>query len=400
MRTCRNAVFAVLTFACLMLSIGSVAMARFTGYDLPTQSALEGRKYQTLPTLSVDSAASGTYQGELEQYLSDRVPKRERVALTNALLQYRTIQVANIVFRYKTIPTFYDSEYYIDDESGRVWEQPYTRDGEEELTLSAVSACNDLASSQRDVRWRIALVDRSATCGASPLQALVTDSVDYAFFRNLIEGNANESIEFIDLSDLSEPDVIADNYFKTDHHWQIEGALVAYRRIVNSFEGMPIDFGETFIVCDEPYYGSFDRRGLTQVIYDSVNDVSYNHGTYSVRIDGEEKDMSALCEGFGDTPYRKSSRFANVYADYFHTDYGLIEIENDAVGSGALLIVGDSYTNSMDRFFAENYRTVYVLDPRHYKGTVRDFVSTHDIDDCVFILSANNFANQRFIDSL
>ena len=41
----------------------------------------------------------------------------------------------------------------------------------------------------------------------------------------------------------------------------------------------------------------------------------------------------------------------------------------------------------MQRFFAEHYRKVYVIDPRQYEGSIEEFVATHQIDDAVVLLS-------------
>lgn len=77
----------------------------------------------------------------------------------------------------------------------------------------------------------------------------------------------------------------------------------------------------------------------------------------------------------------------------------LIEIESTC-DSGSVLVVGDSYTNCIDYLFASVYRHVYIIDPRHYRGTLDSFLKDHDVDDAVFIMSSNNLTSQSFSDFL
>lgn len=86
------------------------------------------------------------------------------------------------------------------------------------------------------------------------------------------------------------------------------------------------------------------------------------------------------------------NRYANRYAEYYHGDKGLIEFGNpDASTDAELLIVTDSYSNSMERLLAAHYRTTYALDPRHTSTTVAQFLEEHDkVSDVVFIMREAN----------
>ncbi|MBR0404365.1 MAG: hypothetical protein IJI68_04050 [Eggerthellaceae bacterium] len=82
------------------------------------------------------------------------------------------------------------------------------------------------------------------------------------------------------------------------------------------------------------------------------------------------------------------------YASYFHGDEGLLEIQADS-GKGSLLIVGDSYTNCIDYLFANQYRHVYVIDPRYYTETIDSFMQDHEVDDAVMIMGSNTVVSDK-----
>ena len=397
----KDVVFSALVAACLLVSVGHIVIAAASSYDVPSRSYLEGREYQTMPEVSTQSIMSGDFQSQSEQFLSDSVPKRDRVALTHAKLEFFVITLANCVFQYEALPTYFDSDHVVDLSEKCVYETPYQEDGQEELARNAARMTGVLAEENPSINWSLALVDRSSTMVNSPLQKLMSKRTNYEYYREIIQSEtAASKVCFIDLSDLTEGESTRENYFYTDHHWQIQGALEAYNRIMLSFEKEPIEFGSVFTAYKGPFFGSLDRRGLTEEFHDEVYDISYDHGDYVVRVNGVQKDMSFLCKGYLGTTYKKPTRFANVYADYFHTDYALIEIDNENVSEGALLIVGDSFTNNMERFFAESYKKVYVIDTRFYDGSLQAFLNDHVIDDCVIMMSANDFTDRRFSEAL
>lgn len=91
-----------------------------------------------------------------------------------------------------------------------------------------------------------------------------------------------------------------------------------------------------------------------------------------------------------------ANAFTSRYAECFHTDYGLITLENEESDSRQdLLIVADSYSNCMERFLAVHYRTTYVLDPRHDDETIDAFLAQHqDVSDVLFIMRSPNMLAQ------
>lgn len=58
-------------------------------------------------------------------------------------------------------------------------------------------------------------------------------------------------------------------------------------------------------------------------------------------------------------------------------------------------IVGDSYTNCMERFLAANFATTYVLDPRNDERAIDEFLAEHpDVDNVLFLMRSTNFFSE------
>ena len=359
--------------------------------ESPTQSYLEGRLYQKPPVLTADSLSSKTFQDETNQYFADKVPFRNNVLLANASLQRFQIGFANTLFRYPAYPTFFDSFYIYAPAYGVVVESPsVTKNESKEVLGKSVEAFGGFIDDNPQVNWVFALVDRSRISLASPAHSLVVSPADYPYYSENFLRKLPQTCSIVELS-YDDPQSYFKDFFKSDHHWQISGALKAYDAICKELGRTPVRHDNLTIGFPGPFYGSESRNGLFTGVFDFVEDVEFTPGNYNVIVDGEEKSLEFLCYAYGktDTPYTLKNEYESAYGHYFHGDYGLIEIHNADAPAGSLLIIGDSFTDNVDRFFAENYKDVYIIDPRHYKGGFKAFFEGHDVDDAFFLMASN-----------
>lgn len=116
----------------------------------------------------------------------------------------------------------------------------------------------------------------------------------------------------------------------------------------------------------------------------------YSPNTLKVCIDGEKIDASSLDKGINDSTdfHRNQSMLLSGCHEWFHWNHGLIEIENNnAETSKTLLIIGDSFADNIGCLFAENYRYVYAVDPRHLDEDIKHLISNVQSDDALVMLS-------------
>ncbi|MEC4273302.1 hypothetical protein VJ923_09045 [Adlercreutzia sp. R25] len=154
---------------------------------------------------------------------------------------------------------------------------------------------------------------------------------------------------------------------------------------------------------DPVFYGSLARRALENGCSDRIYDADIETPDFKVTIDGAEASIESLVHrGMYNDGRWGGNAYANRYAEYFHTDFGLIQIDNpNPVEDKDVLIVGDSYTNCMERFLACEFATTYVLDPRHDSRSIDEFLEEHKgISDVVFIMRSTNFLSDRTREAL
>lgn len=391
----RNVVLVVAVAACLAFVLGYRVYAYEEGIELPTSSDLEARTYQTFPELSWETVSEGTFQDDFEQYIADGIPERDDLLLANASLQRRVIELANLPFGYDVYDTYYGSDYVIVESIGGVYAKPKTTlDITVEDLNGWAASYSELIEANPDIDWVFYLCDRSSTSEANPAVALSGNAADYEYATENFIDLLPESCTIVDGA-YTDFDEFAEDRFRTDHHWNIYGAMEAYDEVIEALGKDPIEFGEVFEAYSGPFWGSSARSGLVlEGDPDSVYDVEYDRSELVVTVAGEEKGTTFLDKGWAKnfTEYESDSLYDDAYDGYFHYNYGLFEIENTELDNGeTLLIIGDSYTNCVERFFAESYQYVYVLDPRYYDGeALQEFIDGNGIDDVLFMTTAKN----------
>ena len=383
----------------LLSSIGDVlADIAIPSYEREKSSYLEGRSYEPLPDIENGAFFDGSFQAGFESYLSDAIPNRDFTMLANAKVQRTAIVASSLLFGFDSYPTFYGSDFGYSTTWNSIFPIPQKSTDEQKASLAkSASVVSSFIDRHPDIRWTQFVVDRSNVSLASPGYELVSNPFDYQivldnYLSKMPEACTTISQMHIDTAEYYE------KFFSTDHHWTIVGAYEAYSSISDSLGISSIE-ATVFEGYEGPFYGSEDRQALSLEASDSLQDVKYARSPLRVVVDGVERDESFLCKALNSDgePYNKTRLLENVYASYFHYDFAVIEITNEqAPSEETLLIIGDSFTNSFERLFAEHYHTVYVIDPR-YSESLDSFLVDHQIDEGIFIWSHNTFLNKNVL---
>ena len=224
-----------------------------------------------------------------------------------------------------------------------------------------------------------------------PANELVSETLTYEDYLKAFD----DSSTFKSVIDLSYEDARAfyDDYYRTDHHWQVMGGIRAYGKIMRAMGKEPVEIADPEVVFDGAFYGSNARSGLFTKASDDVYDADFNHAGIKVKVNDKDQPIYSVDETYRNKGFEKTSRFANVYAEYFHPDYAKIEFQNERAPKGTLVILGDSFTNCIERFFSGTYKKVYVLDPRkeprQSEADVVDFINRVKPEDVLVLMSSD-----------
>lgn len=210
------------------------------------------------------------------------------------------------------------------------------------------------------------------------------DVIDYCY--------ANSGADNIDIySDLSSH---ADEYifYRTDHHWTSLGAYYGYESIMKSMGYTPTPLSSfTPMTVSDKFYGTvYSKSGISWLKPDTIEiyaeqAVSTEVMNYSTNepVEGTMYDYTFLDK-------------KDKYSIFMGGNTPLVTIKTEKTDAPSILILRDSYTDSLIPYLQDNFFEIYVMDLRYYKtqlvdSTVRDYVKEHEIDEVLVCYSVSNF---------
>ena len=398
-----------LCFLVVVFSVGVVDMARIANVPLPAWLQmedrvlnLEGRNVTEAPSLSVQTWMSGEFQTQAENLLSDTSPAHDSTLLANAALQRAAIASSAHLFGYTTYPTFYGSKMLYISEQDRIGKLPYkATDGFAEQLQNAAGVLNDFDRSHPELDVAVLCINDPYLSAYAPTADLVPNPADFAFVRENLLDPLDPSIA-VAAHEIPDAKTVSERWYRSDHHWKTEDAYDAYCESIVAMDPQAEPIVATRVVTleDVDFNGSYARRGLMQLSEpDHVTDIVYDASELHVKTPDAEGGMELLVHAdqyaSGDYPH---GSFVNHYGSYFHYDKPYIEIENPSAPSeDSLLIVGNSYTVPIERFFAENYQHVYHVEYRYYEGDIDAALAAYQPDRVLFVMAEHNYTQEDFL---
>lgn len=159
------------------------------------------------------------------------------------------------------------------------------------------------------------------------------------------------------------------NYFyKTDHHWNMNGALAGYYDIMDILGKTPVDNLEVVNKRERKFYGSMAKSVLNDKTYDYILDVDKKLD-YDVLVNGK-----SASEVFKPRQIRldRDYLYYDYYVQYFNGQYGEICYDYHKDKEENLLILSDSYAWQIDYLIASSFNKTYVVNLRYDKWKKED----------------------------
>lgn len=240
----------------------------------------------------------------------------------------------------------------------------------------------------RELRLRLMLVPTAVYVYEDKLPAFVPEQVQ---MRNQMEtANAIYEAAGIEPIDCSQALLEYKNgdalYYRTDHHWTTRGAYVGYRVFCENMEFEPVPLTamaaetvtEDFRGTIYSKTGDYGRKGDRITIYTNPAD----------RLTVSYPDTGEVTDSLYNLAYAERKDKYSLFLDNLHT---LIEITNETAASDReLVLIKDSYANSMVPYLAHHYKKIYVFDTRYYKQGPSAFIKEHPgVTDVLILYNMN-----------
>ena len=323
-----------------------------------TFSPVENRNLDQLPSFSWSALTDGSYTSALEDYLSDQFPLRDRwmglKTRYEALLGKREFHKV-----YLCGDTLISK---VEDTRRREQNLDFVRTLTEKTDLPVYLG---LIPTAEEI-WREKL----------PKGAERFDQMAY------LEAAKETGARWVNIASALASHRDDPIFYRTDHHWTSLGAYYGYSAFLEALgeSAPPLGLPET---VSENFYGTlYSTSGvhwiapdtIERYVLDSSVTVEDVHGkkTHGLYVDSflEEKDQ---------------------YASFLGGNAPLYIVRNPGAPEGKLLVVRDSYSDSLAPFLSQRFSEIHLLDLRYYKTSVAQYAEENGMDLIFVCYSVENF---------
>ncbi|MDD2970761.1 MAG: DHHW family protein [Lachnospiraceae bacterium] len=414
--------FVFLFFSLLILGMAGSILQK----DIAFSSA-ENRYLTQFPTLTMTGLSDGSYMNAMERYLNDQFIGRNRW-ITLKTASEKTLFQKNVI-----------EDVCIGTDSYLMNQYTYSEVDAAQITKNI----DYLNGFQEKYDADVILVPSASEILTNRLMGSI-DQIDFTSL--LADAPITLSADTILSAHREEP-----IYYKTDHHWTLLGAYYVYEEFIQQLShgstsdssvvgSIPSDQSASAPITSDASTPGVSPSGALAVPYDPLTVSTNFQGTVARKV-GITNIWDHMEQQKSDTSFIVTYDYGNTVTDslyvpnyltktdqysyYLDGNHGVTQITNLSLsdsspalpdapsisqgrntlpsepGTGSsILIIKDSFANTFATLLCENYENVYLIDLRHYNGSIDTFIADNGIDQVLFLYSKINFMQDKNLSKL
>ena len=340
-----------------------------------TYSPVEKRELQTRPEISITKVLDGRFQKKYESYLRDQFPGRDHWVSfqTDMELFMGKNEIHNVYIG----KNHYLLEHYTEKEFDP---QQISKN------LQALEKFVGKAKQNADVH--VMMVPTKSWVLREKLPAFVPHYKEQKFYDALQQKLEKEDV-LISVEPVLDAHKEEEIYYRTDHHWTTLGAWYAYEQYTKAVGGdlQRAQGKKKFRCISKDFYGTtyakinYARQADKIEIYEPADKlrVVYNMG---------EKKTKTLY----DFSFLKT---ADQYSVFTGGNQAVLEITGGIKNGKTLLLIKDSFANSILPFLAEDYEKLVVVDLRQLNVSGDRLLEMFSPTDILILYNSAQFAQDK-----
>lgn len=340
-----------------------------------TYSPVEKRELQTRPEISITKVLDGRFQKKYESYLRDQFPGRDHWVSfqTDMELFMGKNEIHNVYIG----KNHYLLEHYTEKEFDP---QQISKN------LQALEKFVGKAKQNADVH--VMMVPTKSWVLREKLPAFAPHYKEQKFYDALQQKLEKEDV-LISVEPVLDAHKEEEIYYRTDHHWTTLGAWYAYEQYTKAVGGdlQRAQGKKKFRCISKDFYGTtyakinYARQADKIEIYEPADKlrVVYNMG---------EKKTKTLY----DFSFLKT---ADQYSVFTGGNQAVLEITGGIKNGKTLLLIKDSFANSILPFLVEDYEKLVVVDLRQLNVSGDRLLEMFSPTDILILYNSAQFAQDK-----
>nr|WP_300005933.1 DHHW family protein [Tissierella sp.] len=331
-------------------------------------SQRENRFLEKQPEFSLESLIKGEFSEKFQKYTSDQFISRDRWISLKTRMDLAILKQDN----------------------GRVYfgEDDFLFDLEAPLDgarfIKNMKKINSFKK-ETDLPLDLMLVPTKTTVYGDKLPARAP-TIDEKELLKDIEAKLDSSINLVDLIEVLTSKNSQKLYYKTDHHYTSLGAYYSYAQYMDHLDLKPysLDYFKREVVSDEFLGSQFRKSSYYRGKSEEIERFIPREDTVKEIIKNQEEKSSSLYD-------EKFLKKSDKYSFFLGGDDAVVDITTSAEEGGTLLVVKDSFANSMIPFLSLHFSRIIVIDERYFNIPLKDYIEDLEIDRVLFLKNIRTF---------
>lgn len=180
-------------------------------------------------------------------------------------------------------------------------------------------------------------------------------------------------------------------FYRTDHHWTMDGAYLCYSELCGMLGEEPVS-KDAFSVEGYDFRGSYYRKAGLWLTEPDVLEIWRAPQLEAAEVTIGAGESAVKHTGVYDGEKLEPGE-VDRYAAYLYSNNGITVIKNPEGNGRSLMIVKDSYGNSIAPLLAMNYSNIVMIDTRYYRDFFpmpSEFVREYGIDKLLVVMGGDS----------
>lgn len=334
-------------------------------------SDTERRYLADPPKLSEQKVSDWSFDDQTETFLADHLPMRDVLVSINA---YMTLYTGRQV----------SADVYCDSE-GYLVEAPVDFDENEvEKRLSRIAKLGETTG----LLPRLLIVPSTGYVRSGTLPKTLA-----ALYRDgevLEQIQKAQGVSLVPIAERFRKEGTA-WFYRTDHHWTADGAFSGYEAYMRTAGHEPLK-RDAFEHREIAGYSGSTRSRSALLLHptDTLTVEEPKNCELSVTFSDKEGTYTRLL-------FEEHLSKYDWYPVFLDGNHPVTVIENKSAGPDApvLLIVKDSFGNTLAPYLVPSYRTIVMVDPRYTKQSVSALIAEYGAEELLFCYSIERIATDE-----
>ncbi len=364
----KNKINMITVVSCILVVV--LLSAMFLALPDKDFSQKENRSLSTIPEFSISELLSGEYTTNLARYISDQFPLRDSFVGVKAYSEIALGKRENNGIIYAAGDILIDSNTITQNRLN-----------------DNLQAVKDFEKAT-NTNVCVAVLPRAVDVFSEYLPAAYPTETNLKLWQNYYKIAEGKGLTAPNLYDEL---CAGNNYYRTDHHYNVYGAYQAYKLLGKTLGYKPkeLAFFKQEEVSRNFCGTSMRTSGFYLAKKDEITLLRYDGDTnYNIVADGKDIEMYDISR----------LNTTDQYSVFLGGNHARVDISS-GTSKPKLLVIRDSFADSLAPLLALHYDLI-MLDLRYFSGNVQQIVAQENIQQVLILQSMAEFASAKNISYL